>query len=288
MRPEIFGIEHILYLVVMFSLMITAWVLCKLYAKSYKSRSIIIRVVGLLLFASVLWNRILLVIKNDNPWMIIPNSFCGLTNMLLGLTLMIGKRDNIALHYLSYVGFIGGVVTIIYPDFIGQDISFWYPLTISGLLHHTLSVFAVVLLYLIDWFRPNYRKWVAIPFGFFAYITLGVFMMNNLNIGSAFYINEPILSGTNLYCWQIALIFAAIYIVFMIVVEIIRWEYRKKQTIRRINVQLSNNENVVENSVEEPSIDEIVPTQSNETKNEIKNVKKSRKVSNTKTRNSKK
>ena len=288
MRPEIFGIEHILYLVVAFALMITAWVLCKLYAKSYKSRSIIIRVVGLLLFASVLWNRILLVIKNDNPWMIIPNSFCGLTNMLLGLTLMIGKRDNIALHYLSYVGFIGGVVTIIYPDFIGQDISFWYPLTISGLLHHTLSVFAVVLLYLIDWFRPNYRKWVAIPFGFFAYITLGVFMMNNLNIGSAFYINEPILSGTNLYCWQIALIFAAIYIVFMIVVEIIRWEYRKKQTIRRINVQLSNNENVVENSVEEPSIDEIVPTQSNETKNEIKNVKKSRKVSNTKTRNSKK
>ncbi len=284
MRPEIFGIEHILYLVVAFALMITAWVLCKLYAKSYKSRSIIIRVAGLLLFSAVLWNRIMISINGKNWWNLIPNSFCGLTNMTLGLTLMIGKRDNIALHYLAYVGFIGGLVTIIYPDFISQNISFWYPQTISGLLHHTLSVFAFVLLFLLDWFRPNYRKWVALPFGFFAYITLGVFMMTNLGISSAFYINSPILSGTNLYCWQIALIFAAIYIVFMITVEIIRWEMRKRQCIRRINVQLDDNKNVVENDVVTLSQNETVTTKNSATEN----VKKLAKTSNTKTRKNKK
>lgn len=239
---QVFGIEHIIYLVVAICIMVTALVLTKLYAKSEKAQGIIVRVTGGLLLCAILWNRISISLKtNPANWMfLIPESVCGMTSLLLSLALIFGKRDNIALHYLVYVGFIGGLITMIYPDFLGQADTIWYQPTISGLIHHTLCFFATLLVFVVGWFRPDYHKWYAALIGFMTYITLGAFFMSVLGMDSAFYINKPALSGTIFNIWMIAVIFMVVYAIFMFVVEAVRFHKRKKECIHHINVQLQN------------------------------------------------
>ena len=55
-----------------------------------------------------------------------------------------------------------------------------------------------------------------------AYITLGAFQMSVFNYDDAFCINNPILPGTPLTVWLIAVIFAALYALFFVIYELVK------------------------------------------------------------------
>ena len=132
---------------------------------------------------------------------------------------------------MVYVAFIGDLVTIAYPDFISQNISFFYGATMSGLLHHTTGLYLCILLPLVNWFTPTYKKWLNLVIGFLAYITFGTFLIHVLNLGSAFYINSPILNGTPLTVWVIAPVFAVGYAIYMIALELLRRRKKKAKQV---------------------------------------------------------
>lgn len=239
MAPQVFGWQHLTYLAIFLVLAITGLVCVKLFVKTEKTQDIIVRCLGGVLLALIIWNRIAIAIRNNNAWHIIPNSFCGLSSLVLSLAVLIGKRNNNVLHFVVHVAFVGDLLTIIYPDFIGQDPSFLYQNTISGLLHHSVGLVLCILLYMTAWFKPNWHKWPNLVIGFMAYITLGCFLIFVLDFSSAFYINSPILDGTPLTIWVIAPVFAVGYAIFMTVYEVIRRKINKK------------NENLVKQKINE-------------------------------------
>ena len=101
-------------------LSIVTLIIIKHFVKDIKKQDIVVRCVGLLLFILFVWNRIELVVSNNNWAYIIPNSFCVMSSFVLSLTVMFGKRNNIVLHFVVYLAFLGSVLTLIYPDFIGH------------------------------------------------------------------------------------------------------------------------------------------------------------------------
>ncbi len=131
--PKVFGWQHLTYLAVFIVIAIILTFFILKYAKAEKMLALIMKIIGGLLFICIVWNRTTLVMKYNSAWFLIPDTFCGISSLILSLALLIGKRNNFVFHFICYLGFIGGLIVLVYPDFIGQASSIFYPATISGL-----------------------------------------------------------------------------------------------------------------------------------------------------------
>ena len=224
MAPQLFGIEHILYIVITTVVAVVGLLLAKKYATSEKAQTLVVKGIAAALFVAIMANRLSQVFRYDTVrwYCIIPDSFCGMTSLVLSLAVLLGKKDNVALHFVWLLGIFGGVSTVIYATFLDQDISFFYLPTISGLLHHSLSAITVVALFLFKQIRITYKKWYCTLFGFTCYLTVGAFLMHTFGMSDAFHIAEPLLPGTPLTAWVMAPMYAAAYAAILFIVEIVR------------------------------------------------------------------
>ena len=103
---------------------------------------------------------------------------------------------------------------------------FYLP-TISGLLHHSITLVVVAAWFLFDQIYITYKKWYCTLFGFTAYLTVGAFQMSVFGFSDAFHIVEPILSDTPLTAWVMAPLYAVGYGAVLLTVELVR-RHRKK------------------------------------------------------------
>lgn len=230
MAPQLFGIEHILYILITSLLACAALLLAKKRTTTEKAQAVFLKSLAALLFIAILTNRLSQVFRySDVRWYcIIPDSFCGMTSLVLSLAVLFGKKDNCALHFVWLLGLFGGISTVVYASFIDQDLSFFYIPTISGLLHHSFSATLVVALLLFKQIHITYKKWYCTFFGFTAYLALGAFLMHAFHMSDAFHIAEPLFSGTFLTAWGMAPLYAAGYALVLLGVELGRKAKQKK------------------------------------------------------------
>lgn len=208
-----YGWEHLTYLAITFSLCTLAVILIKIFVKDEKRLGITYKIIGSILFILIVWNRICISLRDSNWWLLIPDSYCGLCSFLLSLVLMFGKKDNIFLHFICYIGLVGGLSAVLYPNFITQADYFLYPATISGLLHHTVMFFTIILMFITKWFTPTLKRWYVLPLGLGVCVFLGVFELKFFNIDDAFNILTPVIGNKDIYTYLICL---AIFIASLI------------------------------------------------------------------------
>jgi hypothetical protein len=227
LNPQLFGPEHILYIVISTVLCGGTLLLRKKFAKTEKSQNVFLKVMAALLFVAIMTNRLSQVFRYAEArwYAIIPDSFCGMTSLVLALSVLFGKKDNCAYHFLWLLGLFGGISTVIYATFVGQGPTIFYLPTISGLVHHSLSATLVVALLLLGQIHITYKKWYCTFFGFTAYMTVGAFLMATFPISDAFHIAEPLLSDTPLTAWVMAPMYAVAYALILSIIELFR---RKK------------------------------------------------------------
>jgi hypothetical protein len=224
MDLNVFGSVHIIYLVITLPLSVLALFLGKKFAKSEKSQSIFLKSLAALLLIWIIINRLSQVYRyGDVRWeQIIPDSFCGMTSLVLALAVLFGKKDNPVYHFVWFLGLVGASITVFNPTFLDQGPSIFYLPTISGLLHHSLALVMVAALLLFGQIHITYKKWYCTFFGFTAYLSVGAFQMSVLGLPDAFHIAEPILSDTPLTAWVMAPLYAAGYGLVLLVIELVR------------------------------------------------------------------
>jgi len=216
MNPELFGWQHFTYLSVCIILMVLGICSVKKYVKSDKTLVLIIKLVALALLISILINRYVQVQSYDNWLYMLPNTYCGLSSTVLALSVLLTKRDSVFLHFIVYLGFIGGVLTLIYPDFIGQANSLFYMPTFSGLLHHTIMTFLILLMAITGYFKPSIKKWYCVPLGLTCFMTWGLFLYDIVGIGAMQIGNSKFEGISGLNWFNVGIIFLAAYFVFII------------------------------------------------------------------------
>ncbi|MBE6944174.1 MAG: hypothetical protein E7453_07970 [Ruminococcaceae bacterium] len=228
MHPQLFGPEHILYIAISTVLCSGALLLGKKYAKTEKAQNWFLKGLAALLFVAIMANRLSQVFRYAEVrwYCIIPDSFCGMTSLVLALSVLFGKKDNCVYHFVWLLGLFGGISTVIYATFVGQGPTIFYLPTISGLVHHSLSAALVVALLMLGQIHITYQKWYCTFFGFTAYMTLGAFLMATFPISDAFHIVEPLLSDTPLTAWVMAPMYAIAYALILGGITL----YRKKKT----------------------------------------------------------
>ncbi len=234
MDLSVFGSVHLIYLAITLSLSAIGLFLAKKYAKTEKSQKIILKSIAAMLFIWIMLNRLSQVYRHDDVrWeQIIPDSFCGMTSLLLSLAVLFGKKDNPAYHFLWSLGLVGAIATIFYPTFLDQAATIFYLPTISGLLHHSITLALVVALLLFGQIHITYKKWYYTFFGFTAYLTLGAFQMAVFGFSDAFHIVKPLIGGTFLTAWGTAPIYAAGYGAVLLTIELVR-KYKARRAEKK-------------------------------------------------------
>ena len=224
MNPQLFGTEHILYIVISTLLGGISLFAAKKWLKGEKSIALFIKIIAFLLLASIMANRLSQVFRYDEVrwYCIIPDSICGMTSLVFSLAALFGKKNNAFLHPMWLLGLFGGVSTVIYATFVGQGPTLFYLPTITGLLHHSLSALLAVAVLMLGYINITYKKWHYTLFGVTAYVTLGAFLMQAFDMSDAFHIAEPLLEGTPLTIWVMAPIYLVCYGVILAVIEAVR------------------------------------------------------------------
>lgn len=198
----VYSIYHIIYIIIALILMAVGLILTKKLATSQKAKNLIIKISGVILLITILINRFTVtyydVIINQRVGYsflnLIPNTFCGLASIVLSITIIFGKKDHLVLHFIGYLGFVGGLITIFYPDFLDSQ-AFFDIRSLTGLLHHTLMVWIVLVCLMTKYFIPSFKKWYIFPLGFSLMMTLGVLELDCFKFATAMQIQHPLLES---------------------------------------------------------------------------------------------
>jgi hypothetical protein len=225
--PNVFGLEHFIYLCLVIIIMGLSLTFIKKKVRKDRTISLIIKGLGFFLLCAIIWNRISIAIGRDDIFLLWPDSYCGTSSFVIAITVMFGKKDNIVLHGVAYLGLVGGLVTLIYPDFIDQADSIFYPMTISGLLHHTLMLWVILIMLITGYLKPSLKKWSSLPIGLCIFLTYGIFLITVIGLDDAMYINQPVLENTSLNWFVLGAILLPIHFLFLVMVE---W-FRKKRFV---------------------------------------------------------
>lgn len=233
MRAQLFGIEHILYIIITSIILGGGLLLAYKKIKNEKTINIILKILAICLFVSVMTNRVSQVFRYDTVrwYCIIPDSFCAMTSLVLSLAVLFGKKDNPVYHFVWLLGLFGGISTVVYATFLDQGPTFFYIPTITGMLHHSFCAALVVALLMFKQINITYKKWYCTIFGFTCYLTLGAFMMNTFNISDAFHIAEPLLPDTKLTAWVMAPMYAIAYAIILAVIELVKNKQKKESNL---------------------------------------------------------
>ena len=231
MSLDVFGEVHLIYLAITLSLSAVSLYLAKRYAKTERSQKIILKSIAALLFVWILTNRLSQVFRySDVRWeQIIPDSFCGMTSLVLSLSVIFCKKDNVFYHFVWPLGLVGSLITIFYPTFLSQGATVFYLPTISGLLHHSITLVMICALFLFSQIHVTYKKWYCSLFGFTSYLTVGAFQMSVFGFSDSFHIAEPMLDGTPLTVWVVAPIYISAYALILAITELVRRKRTKKK-----------------------------------------------------------
>lgn len=201
--PHAYGWEHIVYLVLFFAAFIGSLVAIKLKVKKEKTLEIIIKSVGGFLLALIIWNRIAIAFHRGTAWGLVPDSFCGVASLCLAVCVLCFKKDALPFHWVCYIAFYGGLIVTFYPNFLGQNSSFMYPATISGLLHHGVAAYLSVLMVITGYMKPCLKKIYAFPIGLSFMMCWGLFLMDAFgeivpDFEHAMFIRDPLIPNTYL------------------------------------------------------------------------------------------
>ena len=231
MPAEVFGIEHFLYIGITSAIAVAGLLCAKRYLKNERSQDIFLKCLGALLLVFIMMNRLSQVFRYGMVrWeQIVPDSYCGMTSLVLALAVLFGKKDNVALHFTWILAIFGGISTVIYPSFIGQGPTVFYLPTISGLLHHSASATLAIAILLFNRMHITYKKWYCTLFGFTCYLTVGAFLIGCLGFSDAFHIYTPLLDDTPLTTWVMAPIYAVCYTAILLTIELIRKKKGSKE-----------------------------------------------------------
>ena len=230
MAPQLFGIEHILYIVITALLGGIGLLIAKKYAKTEKAQNIFLKLLALLLLVAIVTNRLSQVFRYGSVrwYCIIPDSICGMTSLMLSIGVLFGKKDNGIVHFTWLLGLFGGISTVIYATFLDQDMSFFYLPTISGLIHHSLAAMVAVAVLMFRYMEISYKKWHCTLFGFMGYVTVGAFLMNIFDLSDAMHLAEPLLDDTPLTIWVMAPMYAVAYGMILLIAEIMKHKKENK------------------------------------------------------------
>ena len=89
--PQLFGTEHIIFMLVSVAVMVTALVLIGKFVKKERTKRVIIITCALIQLTFIIWNRLAVMEYSGGISEFLPTTFCGTTSLLFPLAMIFCK-----------------------------------------------------------------------------------------------------------------------------------------------------------------------------------------------------
>lgn len=189
-----------------------------LFAKSEKSKVLVIKITaGVLLLATTL-SRFIYYDWKPSFIDFLPNSFCSTMGFVLPLFILLCKKDSKTLFYAIFAGFMGGVITVLSGDDIGQA---RFQNTVISYFYHGLMSSLSMLCVAVRYSTPTLNKVPRLFVALCVMVVYGIFSNQVFGYSNNMFLNTPLIDGTILTWWFVGIMFILIAIAVAIVYEAI-------------------------------------------------------------------
>lgn len=226
-QVKYFGIEHISFLSISLALLAIFLVVNLLWIKNNKIRKIEIYVLASLLLAFQVMNRIGICIHKQTAWEIFPDTLCSITSLVLAFCIFFYKKDNPLLQSIPMLSIVGGILNDVYPNYLQQNESFFYFPTITGMIHHTISIILSISLYAFRFIELDKKKWYVLPFTFAIIFFYSLLIVELTPLEDCANITKPMLKDSIFYGPVVALISFPVYWLIVLIKEIVLKHIKK-------------------------------------------------------------
>lgn len=117
MAPKVFGWQHLTFLAVFLCIAVAAVLIVQYGMTTDKRKTVFLKCTALSLLILVVLNRISLAVWHRDAVQLLPNSYCGVTSLLLALTVLLGRPHAKLLHLLVYVALVAALLRLYIPTF---------------------------------------------------------------------------------------------------------------------------------------------------------------------------
>ena len=169
--------------------------------KDERLRTMVLKGLAVIWFVTGFVHQILIVyegvvVHHREGWtwaMLLPFTYCSFLSIVTPIVLIFFKKDNKALHCLTYFSFFGGFSVFFAPWL--NDTTFFTPSSIFAMLHHAFMFVISILLFITKYIRPSMRRFYIYPVGVAMIILLGVFEKYVLKFPVGMMVGEPLLES---------------------------------------------------------------------------------------------
>lgn len=189
-----------------------------LFAKTEKSKVLVIKITaGVLLLATTL-SRFIYYDWKPSIVDFLPSSFCSTMGFILPLFVLFCKKDSKTLYFAVFAGFMGGVITVLSGDDIGQQ---RFQNTLISYFYHGLMSSLAMLCVAVKYCRPTLNKVPRLFVALCVMVVYGLFTNQVFGFSNNMFLNSPLIDGTILTWWFVGIMFILIAIIVAIVYEAI-------------------------------------------------------------------
>lgn len=177
-----FGLHHFLFLLITIALGSVIVYIFYAKLKDENKRTLALKILAGIWFSFGLAHQIVYaaeVMRGPNlagwtwPQLMLPFTYCSFLSIVTPLVIIFFKKDNRALHCLTYFSFFGGF-SIFFPAWLNDNVTFFLPSSILAMFHHAFMLLTSILLITTKYIKPSMKRFYIYPVGVAMIILLGV------------------------------------------------------------------------------------------------------------------
>ena len=218
---EIFGIEHILFLVISIVIMAALIVIFKLFVPKEKMYIVMKMCAGIGLILIII-NRIVVSLSRDGTFLdFLPDTYCSMMGFIMPIAVLCFKPNSKTFQYAMFAGMIGGILTMFYPDFFVYFDNVFNIHPFTGYLYHANMFFMFVVAIATGYFKPTFKNFMSLVVGLAFMVVVGEFGNSVLGQSNNMYLNAPLISNTVFTWWFVCILYLVIYALFLQIYEML-------------------------------------------------------------------
>lgn len=232
---EIYGLEHIIYLVISLILIIGLTIVFKFFIPKEKM-FIVMKVLSAISLVLIIINRIVVANSRNKDFVsFLPDTYCSMMGFVLPIVVLIFKPTTKTFQYAIFAGMIGGLLTLFYPDFLVYFDNIFNIHPFTGLLYHTFMFFIFIVAISTGYFKPSFKNWSSLPIGLAFMVVVGAFGNSALNQSNNMYLNAPLISDSILTWWFVGILFLILYTLILQIYEMSTLPVKEWSIVRLYN-----------------------------------------------------
>ena len=251
LKNHMYNLPHLIFLSLFLLALIVQSAIIAKKRPSEKAKKIYTSILSVIIIIGVVLTRVSTTmhntrynINNYKWYYFIPDTWCSLNGIVYALNILVFKRNQKMLSFTAFLGFLGGIMAIFFPNFL-STMSFFDIRALPSMIYHACMI--LLSLYLVESkdFIPTIKNAPYFALGMIICMIIGSFEKRIMHMPCPMQLDQPFFDKTpflyHLTSWYTVILGEFIFVSITCLI----FDYHNSKN--KINEKLDNNPKEFEN-----------------------------------------